>query len=137
MTFSLKTLIGGIRRIGKSSPVVAGSSGISETPVIVDPIVSKPIKVTETKSVAQESTVSNPFTDVFDAIKNFAVKFFAEASKVKAVISVGVKDAPGTADAAEKLWTATLPVVAALSVAVKDDGINIPADTTAYQDIVA
>ena len=81
--------------------------------------------------------MTDPFKDVWDAVKNFAVKFFADASKVKAVIQVGVTDAPKTAAAAETLWTATLPVVSALSVAIDDKGINIPADTTAYKDIVA
>lgn len=81
--------------------------------------------------------MANPFADVFDALKGFVVKLFADASKVKTVIAAGVADAPKTAAAGEALWTATLPVVAALTVAIDDKGINIPADTTAYNDIKA
>jgi hypothetical protein len=81
--------------------------------------------------------MADPFATVFNAVKDFAKKIFADEKKVQTAVAAGLKDAPNTAAAAQKLWVASLPVVAALTVAIKDDGINIGADEEAYKDIVA
>lgn len=73
-------------------------------------------------------------TSVFNDIKGFAVKLFADEKKVQSVLEVAVKDAPAITEAIVPLWKASIPLAAAIAVAVDDKGINIPADTTAYDD---
>jgi hypothetical protein len=74
-------------------------------------------------------------TSIFDDIKNFATKLFASEQKVQSVLEVAVKDAPAITEAIVPLWKASIPLAAAIAVAVDDKGINIPADSTAFNDM--
>lgn len=64
---------------------------------------------------------------VFSEIKSLFTHIFADSSKI-------VADAPRTIEATKVFWTASLPVIAAVSIAFNDKGLSIPADSAAFTD---
>jgi hypothetical protein len=138
----LTTILGDIRKnlthtptTSHVSPVVVEKkdlqlSSAPETKATVVPI-PDPI-VVQTTIPNKGVTVS--LTSVFNDIKNFAEKLFASEQKVQSVLEVAVKDAPAITEAIVPLWKASIPLAAAIAVAVDDKGINIPADSAAFAD---
>lgn len=67
---------------------------------------------------------------VFSEIKNLFTHIFVDGSKI-------VADAPATIAATKVFWNASLPVIAAVTIAVSEKGLSIPADSAAFMDLKA